>query len=270
MCEKGKYDYDYLIDCSGNSFFIRKLLKLNLPSKLWIGKTRLLLLNKKPNFQNEAYYCLNDDGTFEDFYPFENYAANGVWRYTDSSDLNHKTPLKNSHFSDIIAESKVFLEKRVMVPANPVFPLHYKNIGFLGDSFGNATTIASEGIRPILDTSKLLCQAIRKNNLSLYDSSWKKVYLNTYLKHLASKNLGKNRHKDRMRTILSLKEHPDAFYNILDSNPNYKFPKEAVNKVPFDIKLKQLIHYNKYKLYYFFQQQYASISYLLNFFNSKV
>jgi flavin-dependent dehydrogenase len=184
--DKGNYKFKYLIDCSGFHSFLRPYIGNSPPIRYWIGKTRVfkkvVALNKK-----YFYYFFSDENSFEDFYPLENMTIQGDWKYVKKIDFKsvkfgeksfYKKYLENQEFSD---------EKSAVIPSSPVLPMVYKNMALLGDSFGNATTNSSEGIRPILRTSELLADCIIEEDIKKYENEWKRKYLGNYCKYLATR-----------------------------------------------------------------------------------
>lgn len=180
------YKYDYLIDCSGSNLFIKKLFNKTLPFRYWIGNVKILD-NKVKLSTKYFYYFFSNENFFEDFYPLGNKVVQGDWCYVNKVNFDLIQPHKKRFYDKYLKEPKIIHESKVIIPCTPVFPLVHKNIAFLGDSFGNATTSAAEGVRPILKTSKLLANSIIKSNLKLYEKRWKEMFFKGYYKNLISR-----------------------------------------------------------------------------------
>ncbi|MBR9706434.1 hypothetical protein GOV14_05340 [Candidatus Pacearchaeota archaeon] len=221
--DKNIYRFEYLVDASGNRFFLRKLLKLKLPVKYWIGKSKIFKANS--NEDKEFHYFFNEDGFFEDVYQVKDKLMYGFWKYVEMNNIAFNGP-KNSVALDMIKGKKQVHEFNNLVPCSPVLPLVYKRYAFLGDSFGNATTASAEGIKPIMDSSEILAFAIKNSDLNWYETNWKKAYLNKYLKFLAFKmvrypstdfwsKIKKNFLPRNLSIYRYLKSHPEVLWKIL-------------------------------------------------------
>ena len=96
ITNKQKYSFQYLIDCSGHSFFLKKLLKQPKPFKYWIARTRLLK-NNTPLNKKYIHYFYGDNEYLEDAYVIGDQIAIGDWTYANSPNKNIPSP-KNSFF----------------------------------------------------------------------------------------------------------------------------------------------------------------------------
>ena len=236
VTNKSIYTFKYLIDCSGGSFFLRKLKKLKFPRKYWIGHSKIFKLSKNSD-KKSLHYFFYEDGSFEDIYQSKNKLMYGYWKYVDKNNFGRMECPKESPAQKIIGKGKIIKEFSNRVPCSPALPLVYKNIVCLGDSFGNATTSSAEGIKPILNSSQILAYAIRKEDLKFYEKIWKKRYLNSYIKFLAFrmirypssdffKKIKKGILPNNSKIFNGFKKHPEALFNVLRNNSSFKTPKE--------------------------------------------
>ncbi|HLD55330.1 MAG TPA: FAD-dependent oxidoreductase [Candidatus Nanoarchaeia archaeon] len=256
--DKECYKFKYLVDCSGSSFFIKKKLRHKLPFRYWMAKTRVLKNELKD--KDYYYYQFHDSGYFEDIYPLKNKTLQGDWQYTEKRDLNLLKPIENQLYKKLISKPKIIKEYIVGNPCTPVLPLVYKNIAFLGDSFGNPVTSSACGIKPILDTSKILSKAIKKNNLKLYEKEWKKRYLEIYIRYLVPKYYTYHKLKyfqkfkkptSWFKLIEQFEKYPELFETMFDGEKQFKLPKETKKIFHKSSKIFQGAYYIylKYKYY---------------------
>jgi flavin-dependent dehydrogenase len=242
---KDIYRFRYLIDCTGPSFFLRKLLKMPLPFKYFIGRVNVYK-GKAKDFSKEHFYYLGDKkGYVEDFYILGNKIIQGDWQITDEVNFNKLKSPSYSLINQLKERPKHLKQDYVIGPVSPVFPIVHKNYAFLGDSFGNATACVGEGIRPILDSSKILVNAIQKNNLKLYEKEWKKKYFNPYVKMIASRsNL-----KDRFEVLKLFKSNQELLIKLI-RNEDIKIPGSIMKRYPKRLILNTLYNYFLLKLKY--------------------
>lgn len=247
---KNNYKYKILIDCSGHNFFAKKLFNQKLPFRYWIGKTKVL--KNKLKKTDYYYFQFSDSGYQEDFYPLKNRTLQGDWQYVKKIDFNLITPDKKNLYKSLIKNSQIIRENKTIIPCTPVFPLVYKNIAFLGNSFGNPTTSSAEGIRASLNSSKILTTAIKKRNLKLYENVWKTKYLETYLRYLVTKldsyhnpkwlqNIKKIPTREGLLPTIS--KYPDVFEKILMCESDFRFPEEIKKMFPKRSKIFQAYYY---------------------------
>jgi flavin-dependent dehydrogenase len=76
---QNEYKFKYLIDCTGTSFFLRKILKLPLPFYYFLGHVKVLD-NKLKSDDNFFYYLCENDGFVEDLYVLPDKTIQGDWR----------------------------------------------------------------------------------------------------------------------------------------------------------------------------------------------
>ncbi|MCW8966813.1 MAG: hypothetical protein OQK82_09050 [Candidatus Pacearchaeota archaeon] len=249
ITNKNHYRFKIIIDCSGKDFFCKKIYKQRLPFRYWIGKT--LISEKKIKDKNYFYFQFNDNNNFEDLYPLKNKTLYGTWQYTKKPYMNKINLPKKNLKDTYIKDSKIIKIQKAIIPCTPVFSMRYKNIYFLGDSFGNATTSSAEGIRAILENAKSLANLIKKNELNKYEKIWKKKNFDSYMKFLVPRinehhnlkfiqNIKKLPSKKEKLKIL--KKYPDIFEKILMSDSNFKYPKE-IEKI-FISRQKVFLMYN--------------------------
>lgn len=239
--DKTVYKFKYLIDCSGRNFFAKKILKHKLPFKYWIGKT-YELKGKLKNIDS-YYFFLNSEGFLDEVYPLKNKTLRGLWRYGNEKHFNH-FPL-----SPISEKLTMNFQKKesgiALIPCTPSLPIVQNNIAFLGDSFGNASTSTAEGVSPILETSKILARNIKNNTLKNYEKEWKKKFLSSYLKKLATKSDTKT----RLEFLKILKNNPKTFMQLA-KNEKMKIPLSLIIKIPKKMLWIFFINYIKLILYY--------------------
>ncbi len=235
--DKAKYEFRYLIDCSGGKLFARKYFKKSLPKRYWIGNVKVFKYTRKDK-DNCFYFLSEKNGFVEDLYFVKNITINGWWQYAKDPLEKIKPPKDPFSKQFIKNDTKIIANNHVVLPAEPVLPLIYKNIAFLGDSFGNATPATGEGIRPILNSSEILANAIKKGSLLQYEKEWKEKYLDDYQKAVASKIDMKN----RLKIIYLLKDYPEIFLKLV-KNESVNLPIEIKKKFPKNLLLKQISYY---------------------------
>lgn len=236
-----KYKYDHIVDCSGPNFFLKKILRLPLPMRYWVGKVMQIdkqYLKEKIDYQNYFYYIVDEKDYLEDFYPLKDKILWGLWKYTNrisSGDIDSTNTVFRSHFEEDIKPIK---QHTVIGPVAPAFPMIYKQYAFLGDSFGHASTSSGEGVRTILDASRMLSKSLMSKNLNLFPRLWKDKYLNVYTKYLAIKMNSSNR-----KTFLkSLSPHPDLIMKMM-RNEDIILPESLKNKISNRSKLNSMTNY---------------------------
>jgi len=239
---KATYQFKYLIDCSGSNFFLKKILKQPLPSIYWFGELKVYKKKTKPS--KYFHFIVEKKGFVKDIYVIKNKIIYGKWEYGHIKNLTKKFP-KSNFCEKIIKNAKIVEKKKIILPANPSLPLVYKNYAFLGDSFGNATCISGEGIRPILNSSKILAASIKSGSLKSYEKKWKEKYLDDYIRYLALRKNSKNRFK----IVRLLKPYPKILLKI-SRNEGVSIPKKVRKKFSINSKIKQIFNYAYFKAYY--------------------
>lgn len=260
ITNKNNYKFKFLIDCSGSNFFTSRLFNRPAPFRYWLGHVKVLENSTKIN-DDYFLYLFADDSYCEEIYFLDNKIIQGDWQYTNKIDFNLINPHQNTFYNCYKEKLNKIEETKAVIPCTPIFPLVYKNIALLGDSFGNATTSAAEGIRPILDSSEILAKAILKNDLDLYEKEWKKRYFKLYYKHLINKmdlNSGL-----KINKILPKYPKKSEFFRAVSNNKDlalkrlcnedYKMPSEIRKKFPLSsLIIRQLIYHSYLKLKYAF------------------
>lgn len=245
---KSIYKFKYLIDCSGSSFFLRKKYNLPLPLHYWIGKVRILK-NKIKNMDNYFYYLYDKENYMEDFYNIGGKIMQGDWQWTRKIDFKLIDSKINNLLKRFVEKPIILKEKKIIIPSSPTFPIIFKKCAFLGDSFGNVTTSSSEGIRPILDSSKILAIAIKKNNLKLYIKEWKKKYLKRYIQRLSLKL----NNKQRLSLLNLLKNYPKLIIKLC-KDEEVKLPDKIKKNIPVKMKFNIIKNFISLKIKYFFMR----------------
>jgi len=236
VTDKSKYEFKYIIDCSGNTFFLKNSLNRPKPFKYFIGNLNIYK-GKVKKSSNYFYFLSEKRGFVEDVYPLHGKILQGEWQITSIVDFNLIKPV-SQYFKTIIENPSLVSREQVFYPISPVLPLTYKYYALLGDSFGNATPSTGEGIRPILDSSKLLASSIKKSNLKAYEKDWKNKYLGVYLRNLAFKMDISN----RLDVIKVLKDYPDIMLKLI-KNEKIDLPKTLRRRFSRKFLFKQL-YYN--------------------------
>ncbi len=258
LTDKGKYRYKNLIDCSGKGFFLRKKLNLNLPFRFWLGDLRVYE-NSESIEEDYFYYMFGDKGFFEDLYFHNNKIICGRWQYTADLNFNNIEKTRRT-LADMYTDQKHITQTGAIIPCTPAFPIVIKkrNIAFLGDSFGNASTASAEGIRFILDSSEILAKAIRLGDLGIYEKLWKKTYFRIYMVHLASRLDRYTSHwlkklipyPQNQDIIRLFSKYPSAMKSFIKTSRKIKLPKEVSSKYPVYQKISLLLNYLKLQLKY--------------------
>lgn len=262
--ETKAYNFKYLIDGSGPSFFLRRRFNLPMPSRYWLGRLRLLK-NKTDLDKRYIYYFYGDGEYLEDVYVVGNNLAHGEWSYSRSMKgwiPDQKNNILKTYYSPKTYQENIIRINGAVIPVTPTLPLTYKKrYAFLGDSFGNAPPISVYGIEAILRTSKLLAESIKKGDLQSYENEWKNKYLEVYLKRLAVKvdlhpgsrliNNMKN-YPSVHEIIRALSKYPSVYINMLKRQYEiFELPKEITKKYPQSRILWILAHYSYFKIKYF-------------------
>ncbi len=262
ITNKKQYKFRYIIDASGHNFFIRKKLNKPLPSRYWIGTTSVL--KNKLQLNNYFYHQFSNTEYLEDLYPLKNTTLHGHWEYVKK--IEPKTihapqkTLINKFIKTPIVEKKF----RVAIPCSPVPPIIEKQYVCLGDSFGNAYTSSACGIQPIMESSVILANAIKSNNLDLFGKQWKNKYCNNYMKFLVSKIDGFHnkkimrlikRYPDRTTVLKLMSKHPTTFLKIFNSDNSIKMPQNIKKEFPRRQKLFQAAYWTFLKLKYNLEEQ---------------
>ncbi len=182
---KSRYGFDYLIDCTGSSFFIRKQLNKQVSFRYWIGNLKLLD-NEEKIKEDYFYYMFSNNGFLEEFAVTPKGIISGYWQYESKIDYSRIRPHKKTKLRKYL-HNKILKQSYCALPVSPVLPLVFKNCATLGDSFGIASSSMAFGVSSTLEASKSLVLAIKKENLRLYEKEWKEKNLDTYIKYLVSK-----------------------------------------------------------------------------------
>jgi len=254
---KEEYNFKILIDCSGPHFFAKKLYKQKIPFRYWVGKTRIL--KNKLKDKNYFYYQFSNSGYFEDLYPLKNKTLQGDWQYTKKIDFKQIIPNKRNLYKKYISDPKMIQEKKAIIPCAPIFPLVHKNVVFLGNSFGNAVASSACGVKPTLDTSLILTQAIKRRDLRSYEKIWRKKYLDVYIKYLAAKYYTFHNPwymKYIKKTVpweklaVNFGKHPEFFNQMFDGESRFEIPHDMKKIFPKSAPIFQLYYYLYLKLKY--------------------
>ena len=245
--DKTKYRFKYLIDCSGPSFFLRKLFNFPLPFKYFIGKLHNLNVEPKCDDKRYFYFYSKSNGYVEDYYPLKNKVIHGDWWLSDDTNFD-KIVLQDYDLAKRfnLDRSLITHESKVIEPISPVYPLSTKKFGFLGDSFGNATPATGQGVPFALDSSLIMSECIKKNDLISFQNLWEKKFMGAYQKSLAPKM----NQQSRLVIINLLKDYPKILEKIL-SNEEVKLPGEILRKIPKKILFRNFWDYFRLKSKYF-------------------
>lgn len=243
VTDDGIFKFKYLVDCSGKSFFLKKILNHSKPFMFWIGEV-FILKKKNSKSGDYLYFLVEDEGFVKDLYFIKDKIIYGKWKYGPSTNLPKNFP-KSLFCEERIKGASVIRKEKIILPATPSFPLVYKNYILLGDSFGNATAIAGEGVRPILESSKILAKAIKIGKIKTYENNWKKKYLEDSIRYIALRRNSKS----RFLIVKLLKKYPEIMLKIL-RNEKVILPKEIKKQFPLNLKIIQLYNYLFLKLYY--------------------
>lgn len=271
ITNKNIYSSKYIIDCSGKNFFLRRQLNLKLPSRYWKSNSKIIE-NKSDLDINFGHYIFNSDQGFEEIYPNKKTATYSKWFYSKNPNpINSKK--SETFYNSFLQNSKIIHETSHAYPVAPTPITAGTNYAFLGDSFGNAAPLSGFGLGIILDTSKILAIAIKNSNLKYYKNTWKKRYLNTHLKQLASKanryhNNGlikKIKQQPPYEKIMSdmTKNHAQFFLDLCKDKKNLSIPSK-IKKYYSRINILFTIYYLiKLKINYHAEERKAnSLSYI--------
>ncbi len=262
ITDKKQYKFKYIVDASGHNFFIRKKLNKPIPSRYWIGTTSIL--KNKLQLDNYFYHQFSNTEYLEDLYPLKNATLHGHWKYVKKIEPRTICPPRKTLINKFIKNPVIEQKFQVVIPCSPVPPTIEKQYVCLGDSFGNAYTSSACGIQPIMESSVILANAIKSNNLNLFKQQWKKKYYNNYMKFLVSKVDGfhnKNfiklikKYPERTTILKLMSQHPTTFLKIFNSDDSIKMPKNIRKKFPHRQKLFQLAYWTFLKLKYNIEEQ---------------
>jgi hypothetical protein len=265
ITNKNRYSFKYLVDASGHNFFVRKLLNKPLPSRYWIGRTKVL--NNKIEIDNYSYYQFCDTEYFEDIYSLNNKTLHGDWCYAKEINFSSIEVPEKTLCSKFLSSKNIEKEFRSVIPCAPVPPLIQNNIVCLGDSFGNGYTASAVGIEPILESSFLLSNAIKKGNLPLFQEQWEKKYLKKYLKFLVSKYdtyhnsktlKAIKKYPSRTEFCKLTKDNPEIFLDILNGNNLFEINPNIKKAFPKYQKLFQLFYWILLNFKYRFERLFTS------------
>lgn len=254
------YKFKILIDCSGKSFFAKKILNHPLPERYWIGRTRII----KETLKDKKYFYHQFGNTeyFEDVNPLENKTLQGDWYYSKKVDFVNFPYSQKTIFKKEFKNPTIIKEFNSVIPCAPTFPLVQKNIIFLGDSFGNATTSSACGINIILKSSELLAEKIKKRKIQEFQIDWKKRYLEIYVKNLSSKFNTYHNSKilekikkipPRTKVYPLIAKYPFLFDLLMEGLQSAPPPKEFSKILTPEAKLFQVYYYTLLKLRYALQ-----------------
>jgi len=225
ITEKNNYKFKYLIDCSGSSFFLRKLYRKSLSFRYWLGKVRILKNNLKLN-DDYFIYLFSNDTYCEEIYFLKQKIIQGDWQYTNKVDFNLIKPHKKTFYNNYKEDLDKIKECNAIIP----------------------------GVRPILESSEILAKAIIKDNLLLYEKEWKKRYFDLYYKHLVSRLDGNStsrivnaffKYPKKTEVFNTLKNYPSVALKRL-RNEEFKFPPEVRKKFPLASLLARQFIYRVY------------------------
>jgi flavin-dependent dehydrogenase len=258
-----KYDFKYLVDCSGPYGFLRRNLKMHKPLRYWIGILKKIELKKEDNIdQDYIYYSHGDNGYAEEINPHGKFITYGDWQHTDKANFNLIKPPKRKMLKKLVNNPKVIEESEGVMVNSPMLPIIYRNYAFLGDSLGTSPTSSGAGVGPTLDSSLILAKAIVIKNLKYYEREWKKNYLEPYIKFLVNK-INLNTKNKIIKKIKNYPSYEEIFKVLLKSggeeyskmlqDPTYilQVPQELYKIFPAHQKLFQLYYYIKLKFKYF-------------------
>jgi len=250
ITNKGKYSFNYLVDASGHDFFTKKKLNKPIPFRYWIGRTKVL--KNRVKLKNYFYHQFSDYEYLEDLYPLGNKTLQGDWQYTKKIDFKLIKPPEKTLYNKYITNPVIDKISEVVIPCTPTPPLIRRMYVCLGDSFGNAYTSSACGIQPIMESSLLLAEAIKKKNLKIFQNQWKSIYLSNYNKFLTSKldtyhngkilKLIKN-YPTRTKVFKLMRDYPHIFLKICKSDDSIDFPSSLKREFPRHQKLFQFIYW---------------------------
>jgi len=240
----GRFRFGHLIDCSGSSFFLKRIMRQPKPFLNWVALAGAFPRAPPDIDRDYIYFQFGEEGFFEDLYPLHNRTLCGYWQYTRKIDHTLIRPTKKTLLRKYFPGQEKRLAEKAVITNAPVFPIVKKNFAFLGDSFGNSFPSSAEGIRPILDSARLLAESIRNNNLQAYQEEWKRRYMGLYMGYLVSRI---DRYNNPPLLRLLKKRYPKNIEGLRNCTPDF-FMKimrnERINMK--DIKIK----FPKYRLFF--------------------
>ena len=255
ITDKSKYQFKYLIDCSGVAFFLRNKFNFPKPFRYWIA-IKKEVKRLPTNFDKKYYYNFMDEknryldeflynGEFVDYCKWQNTDIRTVRRIKLSDG-------KMGFITNVPGEKIVKEDSFFYFPANFVFPLVYKNYAFLGDSFGNTPPQSGFGVAIILKTSKILANAIKNNILKYYSKQWLSIYSKIYLKYLTISIDRRNnspllekikKYPPVSKVCFLFEKNKNEFFKLLSNDFSFKVPKEVRNVYPKRQIIFLLVHY---------------------------
>ncbi len=261
--DKARYRFDHLVDSSGSEFFLRRKFNWPMPFIFWLVDSKVLQKNfnlRDIGLSDKFCYIFFSDTDFvEDFYPLKDKVMEGEWAYTTEYNFSDIKP-HNRTIIRKIPNLKILERNYTSVPVSPVLPLTFKKYACLGDSFGNANPNVGGGIDIISESSKMLSNAIKKDNLSLFEKQWKKKYLEVYTRTLASKLdrygdshvIKKIQNYPALSSVIRrLGDYPDFFQSLLKNEIDIEIPQGLKRMFPKRQILLQMYHYMRLKMKYF-------------------
>ncbi|MCK5282170.1 MAG: FAD-dependent oxidoreductase [Nanoarchaeota archaeon] len=261
VTNKAEYKFKHLVDCSGSNLFLKRLHNHNLPYRYWVGKTRVIKNNKQ--FKTDYYYFFfGEDGYLEELYPLKDKLLHGDWQF--SKQINYKKiKFSKKRFYHKIRDPIIEKYDFLSIPLGPTFPFVYRNYAILGDSCGMAPPPSALAIDHILENSSVLAQAIKMNNLKIYEKNWKKKYLEFYIKTLSSKidryhssEIIKILKRYPKQTLImnSLKKYPNIFLSMMKNieHSDKKEIKKILSMYPKYHIIWAVYHYLNLKFKYLF------------------
>ncbi|MFH1521353.1 MAG: FAD-dependent oxidoreductase, partial [archaeon] len=217
ITNKNNYRFQYLIDCSGFWGFLRKKLKMKAPLRYWIGNLHKIEIPIKSDLdKNYIHYSHGDNGYVEEINPHNKFATHGDWQFVKSLNFNLISPPKNSLMKKFLDEKMINEFSRGIIVNSPQFSPVRGNYVLLGDSMGTSPPSTAFGIRPLLELSELLSNAILINKLSIFEKQWKKNYFDSYIKYL----VGKFDFFGNSKFVKVLKQYP-SYYKIFKTILTY-------------------------------------------------
>jgi len=174
----GEIAFDFLVDCTGHRAWTRSRLNLPLAGKFYVGKTGVMPLPpvaRRPGFfvEDRFIYYTEDNGYMEDVYAIGDTLLFGAWNYFSSptGDIQLREGGILGAFADFPTMRAAPTWPAAIV-AEPVYPIVFGPVAYLGDSCGQATPASSEGTRPILEASRLLAECLLRGDLASYQGQW--------------------------------------------------------------------------------------------------
>ena len=179
VTDRFSYLYHYLIDCSGKSFFFRKLWGFKEPENYWVGKIEKRNGSHEMN-QGYLYTSWHKDGHYREIHP-------GTEGFLDLEFhfMNRKT--KDEYLKNHSCHSVNENEEINWYPVSPTPPIAQENMALLGDSFGSATTGGGFGVSNSLNHSHIVALGIERGDLEYYKKYWLREEGKNSLTNLSSK-----------------------------------------------------------------------------------